>query len=152
MRSRGNRRVGVPSKRILALKITPELLTAPGISLYADRFVVQQSAILGIGLELDDIVRAFVRREARPLTIKLGEPFLGRAVVDLHLKRSICIIRRAADQDAAVAPVGGICAIDHRTGTGIRADGLGVDQMCIFLIKIIKLALHQVAGSTLVFL
>ena len=65
--------------------VFPGLLKAPGLSLYADRFVVQQSAILGIGLELDDVVRPRIWSEARPLAIKLGEPFLGSAVIDLHL-------------------------------------------------------------------
>ena len=124
----------------------PGLLTAPGISLYADRFVVKQSAVLGIGLELDDVVRPRIRDKARPLAIELREPFLGRAVVDLHLKRSICIIRRAADQDAAVAPVGGICAIDHRTGTRIRTHRLGVDQMSLLGVQVIQLAGHT-AGT-----
>ncbi len=74
-------------------QISPELLAAPGISLYADRFVVKQSAVLGIGLELDDVVRPRIRDKARPLAIELREPFLDRAVVDLHLQRRIRIIR-----------------------------------------------------------
>lgn len=137
---------------MMLCKIFPGLLTAPGISLYADRFVVQQGTIGGVRFKLDDVIGSFIRSKARPLAIELREPFLGRAVVDLHFQAHVCIVRRAADQDAAVTPVCGIGAVDHRAGTRIRADGLGVDQMCIFLIKIIKLALHQVSGTALVFL